>query len=170
MIRLRFVGLLLASLWLAGCSSTPYSEGYPTSVAWSLLPVINHSADAEAATLTQQALQAVLSEVGLNASLAPAAVAEGSNNLLSSASLLAQAKEWSAAQEIPLGLSAVVDQWQVDAEDRGQLGLTLKVLDTLTGQPLWTTEGQATGNPGQAPEELLPQLLTQLVGALPLAQ
>lgn len=169
MRAVRSVLVLSFSLWLAACSSVPYSDGYPKTAQWALMPVINHSSEPAAAELTQQALLQVLTQAGMQAQAVPSATAEGSNNLLSSASLLAQAKEWSASQGVPLALSAVVDQWRQTPEAGSELALTLHVLDGLSGERLWTTEGQVTGQPDQSPETLLPQLLPQLLAALPLA-
>lgn len=170
MKNLNMIAVLLATLLVNACSSVPYSEGYPKSEAWALLPVVNHSEEANASELTLQALQQVLVDSGLEVDLAPVVDAEGSNNLLSSASLLAQAKQWSHGQQIPLALSAVVEQWQVDEAGRGQLELSLQLLDGITGSSLWMSEAAATGQPGQTPEDLLPGLLAQLVAALPLVE
>ncbi len=164
----RNAALGLISLWLAACSTVPGDDGFSRTQPWALLPVVNHSSAQSAAELTTQALAQVMSDAGFDVRQMPSAESQGSTNLLSSASLLAQGKAWSAQQKLPLAVSAVVDRWQLDDAERPELALTLHLLDGRSGEPLWTTEGQSTGLPGQTPEALLQPLLRQLLGSVPL--
>ncbi|MTI15311.1 hypothetical protein [Sansalvadorimonas verongulae] len=153
---------------LAGCSSTPYKDGYPFSANWAVLPVQSLQSE-EAGIQIERMLTVLLASKGIKkVELPPETETRGDNSLLDSAHRLKNALQWAAQHGVELGMAGTVNEYTKSTDGRFAMDLTLNLMDIKTGDVMWTTSGRGEGRPGDDPIAVGRKLVSTLLSGLPL--
>ena len=153
---------------LAGCSSTPYKYGYPSTANWAVLPVQSLQSE-EAGIQIERMLTVLLASKGIQqVELPPETETRGDNSLLDSAHRLQNAMQWADQHGVKLGMSGTINEYTKSADGRFAMDLTLNLLDIKSGDVVWTTSGRGEGRSGDDPITVGRKLVTVLLSGLPL--
>ncbi len=162
--------LVIAFAVAAGCSLTPYRNGFPSQEGWAILPVIPLDST-DNSIQVERMLTVLLAANGVqNVELPPSTETSGQSTLVNNAHRLKNASQWARQHAIKLGLNGSIDQWHQEPDGRFSVGLTLKLTDVDTGEVLWTTTGQGEGRPGEKPLDVTRNLTRTLLSGLPLTE
>ena len=168
MKNLYYSFIFMALATIAGCSSSPYQNGFPSQEEWAVMPVISLESE-EAGIQLERMLKVLLASHGVEQVEQPPLSDVGDlTNLVSNAHRLQNANQWAQQHAIKLGMVGAVDEWQTAPDGRFTVGLTLKLTDIESGDVLWTTSGQGEGRPGDNPLDVTRTLTNTLLSSLPI--
>ncbi|MCL6268382.1 hypothetical protein M3P05_00265 [Sansalvadorimonas sp. 2012CJ34-2] len=152
----------------AGCSSTPYQNGFPSQENWAVMPAISLNSE-EAGIQLERMLKVLLASNGVeNISQPPQTEFGDQSTLISNAHKLQNANQWAQQHAVKLGMIGSVDEWKTSSDGRFTVGLTLKLTDIETGEVVWTTSGQGEGRPQEDPLDVTRNLINTLLSTLPI--
>ena len=165
---LRHSLLIMTFAVAAGCSSTPYQNGFPSQANWAVMPVMSLDSE-EAGIQLERMLTVLLASNGIgNIEQPPKTETNDQVSLVSNVHRLQNANQWAQQHAVKLGMIGSVDEWKTTQGGRFTVGLTLKLTDIETGDVVWTTAGQGEGRPGEDPLNVTRNLANTLLSALPL--
>lgn len=153
---------------LAGCSSTPYQNGYPAKANWAVLPVQALQSE-EAGIQIERMLKVLLASRGIEqVELPPETETRGDNSLLDNAHRLKNAMQWASQHGVKLGMAGTLNEYSRGDDGRFAMDLTLNLMDVRSGEVLWTTTGRGEGRPMDDPIAVGRKLVGVLLSGLPI--
>lgn len=147
-MRIRILATVLLSLMLSACSINTSNKQatFEQQARWGLLPVVNYSQAPQAGERTEQILQSVLSQAGIQVVMYPH-TDSSSMPLLDDQKRLDNAWQWAKTQRFDYVITGSIEEWQYKNGLDGEpaVGISLQVLDPATGETLWSNSGARSG-------------------------
>jgi hypothetical protein len=143
--------LLTAAGIMAACSSLAVQPGPPLDpgARWVLLPVANNSETPQAAEKLEAMLATLVRIRGVNnlRVYAPPDDSAAALPVLDDTVRLDQALDWARGRDFEYGITGSVEEWHYKSgvEREPAVGLSLRVLNIVTGQVLWSASGARSG-------------------------
>jgi len=142
-------GFLMAWL-LAACSVHDIPDGvsFDAGQRWALLPILNYSEEPLAGERAEAMLDTLLRMRGVD-KLTHYPTLDNGDFMpeLNERKRLEQSLAWARSQGFRYGLTGIISEWRyksgLDAEPA--VGITLQIVDIVTGQVVWSTSGARSG-------------------------
>lgn len=173
---LKNVLIVLATLWMAACSTTIQSttapNGLDMNAKWAVLPLSNYTDTPQAALSAEAMLEHHLRRRGISAlSQYPATLSRDSLFEPTERKVGEEAQKWAREQGIRYAVTGSVEEWRykVGIDGEPAVGLSLKVTDLSNGNVVWSASGAQSGWSRQALSAVAQSLITKLLETLPAA-
>jgi PBP1b-binding outer membrane lipoprotein LpoB len=165
--RHRLLLPALLALAFSGCATveTAQAPRLEKNTRWALLPALNNTETPQAAQRMEAIAASLLRKRGVNELLQyPAA---NGDDLLKPVDRRNQeaALKWARTQNARYAVTGSVEEWRYKTglDGRPAAGVTLSIIDTATGQVLWTGTGARTGWGREAISGVAQKLIDDLV-------
>lgn len=140
--------LTVGVLW--GCTTVAVQQGPPLDPAdqWVLLPIANYSESPQAGKRMEAILATLLRVQGVKRlALAPPPETPDSIPILDEQESYERSLEWARDQKIRYGITGSIEEWRYKSgvEREPAVGLSLRLLDIVTGEVLWSASGARSG-------------------------
>ncbi|MEN9356436.1 MAG: hypothetical protein RL695_607 [Pseudomonadota bacterium] len=176
MKRLTNLFLLLATVWLAACSTTSsISNGgaLDAGAKWALLPLANHTDTPQAALAAEALIEHQLRQHGLTQLMRyPATLSRDTLFEPSERRVGDEARKWAREQGVRYGVQGAVEEWRykVGIDGEPAVGVTLQVVDLNNNDAvLWSAASARSGWSREALVAVATKLMENLVAGLPLS-
>lgn len=147
-MRIHILTTLLLSALLSACSVSTANKDthFERQARWAVLPIVNYSQAPQAGERTEQILQSVLSQRGLQVHMYPH-VHNNGIPLLDDTKRLNDMWEWARKQGFDYVITGSIEEWQYKNGLDGEpaVGISLQVVDPASKQTLWSNSGARSG-------------------------
>ncbi|MCD6061852.1 MAG: penicillin-binding protein activator LpoB [Moraxellaceae bacterium] len=152
---------------LQGCATleTAKAPRLEKNTRWAMLPALNNTETPQAAQRLEAITASLLRKQGVNELLQyPAA---SGDDLLKPVDRRSQeaALKWARSQNARYAVTGSVEEWRYKTglDGRPAAGITLSIIDTATGQVIWSGTGARTGFGREAITGVAQKLIDELV-------
>lgn len=147
-MRIHILATLVLSTLLSACSvsTTNKDATFERQARWALLPVVNYSQAPQAGERTEQILQSVLSQRGIQVHMYPHAQ-NTSMPLLDDKKRLDEMWVWARKQDFDYVITGSIEEWQYKNGLDGEpaVGISLQVVDPASNQTVWSNSVARSG-------------------------
>ncbi|MDD7805870.1 MAG: hypothetical protein PUP46_10015 [Endozoicomonas sp. (ex Botrylloides leachii)] len=159
---------------LSGCQSgisDLYSEGFPSTASWRILPFINLSAAAGVGPRVERMVAVLLPSVGIkyaelyqDQGASPIEIT-GEPAEVGTDILIGHGIGYSVSAGFAIG--GKIEDWFIDGDGHAHVSLGLYVNDVGSGATLWDVSGSHQGMAGESIYDVSRSLITALLKQLP---
>ena len=169
---LRLEWLLIGGLCLVfwgGCSVIDSSVGpsLSTNTTWAVLPFVNLTETPQAGRRVEAISTSLLYAMGVKSSIQFSSTQKDDLvEIGSSKNTREAALTWAKSQQARYALTGTVDEWRykVGVDGEPAVGVTLEVVDLVTGTVVWSAVGAQTGWGREAVSAVAQKLVRHLLG------
>lgn len=168
-MRIHILTAVLFSALLSACSVSTSNKGavFNQQARWAVLPVVNYSQAPQAGERTEQILQSVLHQRGVQVHMYPH-TQSARMPLLDDQKRLESAWQWARQQGFDYVVTGSIEEWQYKNGLDGEpaVGISLQVVDPMTGQTIWSNSAARSGwsreSLAGSAQKVLDKLVSQL--------
>lgn len=162
---------LVLGMLIVGCTATKINSTQEPLVqphaSWGVVPFVNNTETPLAGDRAKAIVAGLMRTHGVTnlTVYKPAAKKKQAFNVEDESMKMREALRWARQHDIRYVMAGTVNEWRykVGLDGEPVVGITLKLLDTYTGQVIWTSVGSKSGGSRVALSTIVQQLIDHML-------
>lgn len=162
--------VLFLFILIAGCESRVsglYSEGFPGTALWTVLPFVNFSQAEGVSIQVERMLVVQLASVGVEHPFMHQGISVDTPSRVEIAGRDLDDRGWANGRSAGFAVGGEIGDWFIDRDGYAQVSLSIYVTDASSGKTLWSMSSSKEGVAGEGIYEVCRALLVDILQYMP---